>query len=150
MNNFHQSMRELFEEALRAKVITHQELVYACCQVARSVLPLIKKKKEKKLALAAIEAAERWAANPSIENAATAATAANSAAYAAMTATDAYAALNAAALNAAAFAADTATAAAADTAAFAVDTTANVDDQQNIRQLFLQHLPRLQKMKVWL
>ena len=41
MNNFKQSLQSLIQQGLDCKAITHQELVFAACQVARSVLHLV-------------------------------------------------------------------------------------------------------------
>jgi len=107
-----------------------QEIVLVACAIARTVLHLTKDPR----ALAAIEAAERWADDPSEENRRKArAAAADAAAYAAYAADAAYAAADAAADAADAAAADAAYAAAdaayaADAAAYAAaDAAADAD-----------------------
>jgi hypothetical protein len=112
-----------------------QQIVAVACEIARTVLHLSKTPK----ALMAIEAAEKWVANPTEENrtlcrvtdAAYAADAAAAAAYAADDAAAAYAADAAyayAAAYTAAYIAAAAAAYAADAAAYAADAADAADD----------------------
>ena len=60
MNNFRQSLQSLIQQGLDCKAISHQELVFAACQVARSVLHLVSAGEDRPRL--AIEAAEKWCA----------------------------------------------------------------------------------------
>jgi hypothetical protein len=61
MNNFSQSLQNLLQEGLDHKIISHKELVYASCQVAKSVLHLVPKGENRPRI--AIETTERWCEN---------------------------------------------------------------------------------------
>lgn len=152
MNNFQESLRNLLQDALDKKVITHQQLVFAACQVARSVLYLTKTDKS----LLAIEMTEKWcndptAANATAANAAAANVAAanaNNAAHAAAAAgASVYAVANNIIATTAVVAAAAASAAAASAAA-AADFDYS-DHQQKMKSLLLSHLPRLNKTKIF-
>jgi hypothetical protein len=163
MSDFRQSLKYLLQEGLDHKIISHKELVYAACQVVRTVLYLIPEGENRPRI--AIETTERWcrgeASLEEVNKAVDAAYAAADAAYAAAAyaaAASAAAAAPAAAATSAAAAAPAAPAAAASYAAgaayyaaFDVDYNTDISKKQNeIKQLMLSHLPKLQKWKVWL
>jgi len=118
------------------RLMTHQQKVHYACFAARQVLKIFEDKyPEDKRPRKAIEAAEKWAADPTEENRRAAADAAYAAAYAAAAAAYAYAAAAADAADAAAYAAYAVTYAVAATAAYA----AYAADSHRMKAKILRH-----------
>jgi hypothetical protein len=66
MISFRESLQNLLQEGLDRGIITHQELVFAGCQVVRTVLHLLSQDKNVPII---ISETEKWCKNPTIGNA---------------------------------------------------------------------------------
>lgn len=164
MNNFQQATQKLLQQGLDNKIISHQELIYAACQIARSVLHLVKEGGDQPRL--AIEAAELWCQFPTKEHA--------TAAYAAAISTHTSVAIDGYAFSCAANAAYSAATSVVDgyTAPTYVATSATlvayalnyataptlpavdkenlISHQNKTKKLLLENLPKLNNLKIYL